>query len=245
MRIPRIYVALAAAALPLTFAPRQLMASPISLVVDNFSFESPVQGDGGQSVNSVTGWDFPTPSYSAGVTDLADADYPGTTGSPGTVPGGDGVQAAYVGNNGTADPSRLEQDLSATLNPGGLNLLQIGQYTLTVAVGDRTGPYHYTVGSYMIKLVAVTGPSTFVDLASATGDAATLPLGVFTDKSVPYLATASDPYLGLPLRIRLENAGAVSTYDQYDNVRLTLLVPEPSAAGLLATGVLLAWRRRR
>ena len=110
-------------------AAREAPAAPVSLVVKNSGFESYVIGaDGFYPTNP--DW---VNSGSVGTDNPDSTIYTGTTGATAPIPGdGDGYQLGLAYDGGF-----FYQDLDATLNPGGLNLLQAGEYTLTVAVGNR------------------------------------------------------------------------------------------------------------
>jgi hypothetical protein len=202
----------------LLLVPASSRALADSLVVTNFSFETPALGDGNFQ-SGAPGW---TAFGSAGVYDPPAVQYPVVS---------DGVQIGFTFN---APGEGFQQDLLASLNPGGLNLLQPGSYTLTVAVGNRPAQ---VMGGYSIALMTVNNDI----LASATGMAESFPNG-FTDVVIPFYASPSDPNLGEQLRIRLLDTGGGQT--DFDNVRLTF-VPEPSAMMLLGVGGLLLFRQRR
>lgn len=207
-----------------------------TIAVKNSGFELPTVADGG-FIAAITDW---TVGSDSGVGNQTNAQYTNTTGDTSPIPGGDGFQVGYAQNN-----SFLYQDIDATLNPGGLNLLQAGEYTLTVAVGNRLdigigSTYNVAMGPYTIKLMVGT-----TVLATATGSSDLFTDGQFTDVVLNYTASGSDPNLGQQLRIRLESTGTdVGSQANYDNARLSLLVPEPATAALVLGGGLLALRRR-
>jgi hypothetical protein len=210
-------------------------SSGLSINVANPSFEDYNIGiDGGFVDASITDWiEVPFAGFYNGLADPQDASWPGTTGSPGTIPGGSGDQIAFVQNTGY-----IYQDISAVLNPG-YNLLIPGTLTLRVAVGDRID---YAIGPYYIDLFAGA-----TSIASASGSSESLPDGVFTDIVLTYTATVSDPNLGQQLRIRLGSDPALTDVPSqvaYDYVRLEWEIPEPSVA-MLGVVSLLALTRRK
>jgi len=219
----------------------------VSIVVSNFSFEVPLQGDGGFTPSSVAvpGWLIETTpgALNNGVHNPLDAQYTGTTGSPGTIPGGDGVQIAYVqGGTGSGWPiGYFQQDVFASLNPGGLDLYKEGTYTLTVSIGLRTD-----VPSLMgTNYIALARADNGAVLASGAFDSHAVTIGQFADVSVKLGVNDSSPWFGQNIRIFLSKTGDVGGQQvNFDNVRLDY-VPEPSALLLLMAGGTLLWRKAR
>jgi len=177
----------------------------VSLTILNPSFESPVLGDGGQT--GMNPWDVP--GWTAGtrqwVYNPTDGVFPGTTGSPGTVPGtGSGVNVLIIyGGTGSA-----EQTLGDTLTTG--------IYVLKVAVGRWLNQN----GSVQLKLYAGTN---VLALTSVTWGYS-IPNGSFADVWLSYRATSDSPGLGEALKIRITGDDSTSV----DNVRLEYYATEPS-----------------
>ena len=217
----------------------QTHATPI--VVGNFSFESLALADG--DFTSARLGDFQInailiPFYSVSLNvgfALSDAGvfnptaahgYPGTTGSPGTLPGtGDGAQFAFI-NSGAA----IYQDVGL-LQPSTV-------YTLTIASGNRTTNDGSSSGSISL----VNGTSDTGTVLSSL--AITPPTGTFADFTTTFTTGAS--VVG-DLTIVLNSTSSATAQINFDNVRLDATpAPEPtSAALLLGSGAMLMLRRRR
>ena len=132
--------------------------------------------------------------------------------------------------NAWSNGGTFAQVLSATLQANSV-------YTLTVDVGDRTDTPFPAVtlglGTGNTNGQNMLTPSTTVNPAPADGGWATW-TSTFTTGAAP-------AGLGQPLRIELVSGGIQA---QFDNVRLDV-VPEPTAAALLAGGALAVLGRRR
>jgi hypothetical protein len=104
-------------------------ASAVPVPINNFSFEAPELADGAAQVVLPNDWSSSGGSGNwYGVFNVRDAQFAGTTGSPGTLPApADGVQIGFLQFNGAA--GYLYQNVGA--------LLPSTEYTLTLAVGHR------------------------------------------------------------------------------------------------------------
>jgi hypothetical protein len=167
-----------------------------SLTVTNSSFEADVYGD--NSFGAAQGWTFTSGGSANPVNDI----FPGTTGSPGTMPSpADGTQGGYVGG-GTGGNGF--QDLPATYAAN-------TTYTLTVAVGHRLDVA--TIGNYQVSLFAGSG----TNLVSASGSSSAITSGTFSNVTVSVTTATGDAFLGQPIRVWIRDIG-YQTY--FDNVRV-------------------------
>lgn len=192
-----------------------------AISITNFSFEDPSFGDQG-SGSGATGW-F---GSGGGVYNPQDAQFTGTTGAPGTIPGtGDGVQVAYM-NGGS-----MYQDVG--------DIVADSIYELTVAIGQRAD-----LGWSDLTISLRASSETGTVLASQTYDAAAAPNGTFSDVSFSFSSADFAGEVGNDLFLVFQAPGVQALYD---NVRITeTAIPEPSSTALLGLGGLaLTLRRRR
>ena len=191
----------------------------ISIV--NPSFEDTVYGDQGSGTGTA-GW----VNGSGGTYNPQDAQFTGTTGAPGTIPGtGDGTQVAYM--NGSSPMYQSVGTIAAA-----------SVYELTVAIGQRLE----TAWSNLTVELRATNQNGTV-LASDVFDAADAPDGTFSDVSISFNSADFSGEVSNDLVITFRSVGVQALYD---NVRLTeTLIPEPSSLALLGLGGLLVARRRR
>ena len=229
----------------LLFTPLVARCSPI--YISNFSFDSEqLAGPGHLTVGAYerysadSAWASytpdPIPGWNVAQDALAGVWQPVVPGNYNENPP-DGKQVAY--SNG----ARIWQVLSVTLQPS-------TDYTLTVNVGNRTDDYW---DGYRISLYAGDTEVAFDD-SSLKGK---LKLGTFGTSIVKYTSGAGDPLIGQLLTIVLRGYGVSTVPVDFDSVQLNgapsgssgaggVLVPEPTAFGLLAAGIVaLALRRRR
>ncbi len=208
-----------------------LTLSAESIVVPNFSFESPAQpnsannngGDG--DTTTITSWTIAAP---AGNTDNGVYHPSGGFTSTNPLPApADSNQLAYL-VPGAGNTSSITT--SASLGAVAANTL----YTLTVALGNRSDNLFFDTGTYTIDLLA-----NGVSIAEATQAGSTIAHGTFSDLSAAFTSPAAGPVVGESLTIRL-SATAGSSNDEaiFDNVRLTTTaVPEPAISTMILAGM--------
>jgi hypothetical protein len=180
---------LAAAALATVGFAGVASAAPVS--VSNAGFEDPALAESGFTT-TVTGWSTP-----------ADG---GTFNPTAAQMAGEADQGQNV--HWSRGGSMIEQTL-------GTNLAE-GDYTLSVAVGDRSDNAGAFPG-YTVQL-GVIDTGTFIPLAA---DSSLTPAsGSWVNSTLAYSATAGDANLGLPLAIRLSGVALGGTQVLFDDVSL-------------------------
>jgi hypothetical protein len=205
-------------------------ASATSIVVPNFSFESPALSNGANNNGgngdgtTITDW-----TISAPPSNTDNGVYHPVAGFTSTNPlpaPADQNQLAYLvpGAGNTASITN-----SASLGAVAANML----YTLTVAVGNRNDGLFFDTGTYMIDILA-----NGVSVGESTLAGSAVPHGTFTDLSATFTSPASGPLIGESLTVRLSaTAGSSSDEGLFDNVRLMVTpVPEPGTLALLIGG---------
>jgi len=209
------------------------------IAVPNFSFESPALGAGANNnggagnTTAITNWTIQ--SGSAGVF------FPNGNGGLGNpLPGtANGSQYAYAESSDNAQ-------VTSILLTGGLGAIELGAYTLTVALGHRNTSNRLP-DNYRIELLGDGGVLGFAQLLDARN---VIPAGSFSDLTFTFNTSLAD--LGKNLNIRLTHSTDDGVFRQgaFDNVRLSFVafvpIPEPATAtlGLMALGGLMMRRRR-
>ncbi len=227
-----------------TSTPVQVQVAPsggtIPISISNPSFETPVLPDGvlagGPGV--IGDWTFTaTANTFLGIFNPPAGSYP-SAGGNGTPAGADGINAAYLFNNGgPADSVAATQILSETL-------AMDTEYTLTVAIGNflPDQPFTFsTYGGYVIELLA---GSTVI---ASDSDTITPGVGQFADATVSVVSNNLDPaLLGEALSIRLTlSATDAPRSTHFDYVRLTrrdlsgVGIPALSSWGILVMVLLI------
>jgi hypothetical protein len=194
-----------------------------SITVPDFSFElwtNPVTGFGLADGATTAGPDVGSFWRAAGnggvnLVNPLDAQFPGTTGSPGTLPAtGDGTNYFFIG----LGHDGFGWQTVATVQSNTI-------YTLTVAVGNTLSA---DGGHGSINLLSGTFPGGTA-LGSAPVDSTVITPGSFADTT---LVLTNGQHGGKPLTILLQGTGLSGTELIYDNVRLDA-TPAPAAATAL------------
>jgi hypothetical protein len=208
-------------------------AQIINVNVNNSGFENPSLPNSGQYIGEGAGTS--TPGYPI-------PDWTVTSNVEGVQNGegiyGDNGSAPYGYNFGWDDgTANFYQVLS-----GSGSTIETGTYTLTVALGTRSGGP--TAGS-SLSLFTASG-SSLGTLLKTTGTvgAVTSGTGTFTDYTLTYDVAVGNPYIGDTIAISLAGgnfkSGTGVGNDDFDNVRLTFdPIPEPSTYALMVGGMLM------
>jgi len=201
---------------------RLIESAPISIPIENASFETPVVDPNAfPAVPYMDGWteiDMDTlASTNTGVFTNTDVD------SWDHKDNADGRQLAFMGSE---QGNALEQDLADTYKVG-------CDYRLTVAVGGswRFPPSaEVPVDTLELALFYREG-ADIVDIVHYTVNATDLSLSRLTDFSL-YLPTVQpgDTWAGMKIGIALRSAGQPGGFWDLDNVRLIESLPDPEAA---------------
>ena len=184
-------------------------ASAVDVTVLNPSFEEPTRPDGLDG--STPAW--PSSAGGGGVWNPVAPYFPGTDGD-GTAVGADGVQVYYF----SGGPKYAHQILADTL--------QVGTYTLTIAVG-RMAPETLSLDTdtFIISLSTdVLGGSFVKDgeivttdgtpLAALTDDATSLTEGAFVDRRLSLVVESDNEHIGEALQIDIGSAGGWGIFDK-------------------------------
>ncbi|RYG44142.1 PEP-CTERM sorting domain-containing protein [bacterium] len=217
-------------------------ANAASVLITNHSFESPTLADDNNAGLAdrpggfFNGWGYFMTSGSSfqdfGIENVSGGAYTGAAGS-GTPFGGDGTNVAFLNQGITGGLINIFQDVGT--------LLPNTQYTLTVAIGQRLDRIN---GSATIGLInaAFGEDNAWADgiLLNSTTAVSSVS-GSFEDFTTTF--TTGSTVSG-NLYIGAQYVGDGTIQASVDNFRLEA-IPEPSAAALLAFGVLGVLRRRR
>lgn len=231
----------------------ELQAQVHSLVVPNGSFEEPVNDDvlyryrwTNENGNS---WMIPSWTYNihgggigaGGTQNSINAEFPGTTGSPGNLEApGLGPQYGWLNSHGEGDVNTSFTSVAiAQIQP-------LTRYRLTVAVGDRLDEEPAEVA------ISLLANGSLIPGAQAWTTGAQLPEGSFVDVSTMFdVLGPGDPLIGQLLHVRLLHhkpsaAGLGIFQANFDNVRLAAEpIPEPASALSVALGVFACVMMRR
>ena len=213
---------------------------PLPIAVSNASFEEPPLPDAdlAQGPGNFGGWNFSASENTfLGILNPPAGSYPSAGGS-GTPTGAEGVNAAYLFNNGgPAEFVEATQLLSEDLAAGNVYHLQVAIERFLL-----TQPYAFSnYGGYRIELLA---GSTVI---ASDVDTVDPPLGEFRDAVAIVASDLLNPaLLGQPLSIRLTlSATDAPRSTHFDQVRLTRTSAEPVpglsgvALGALLFGLLI------
>jgi hypothetical protein len=237
----------------LIFAAAGISAQAQSVIINNYSFETPTVGsdntyvvaspDNGATSNSGTfnSWGFfnsynGTKSFADfGIENPGSGEYAGAAGA-GTPSGGNGINVCFLNQGTTGGVCNIFQDIGT--------LLPNETYTLTVAIGQRSDRIN---GSATIGLIDTTSgnanPWATGTLESSTTGVSSV-RGTFQDFTTTFTTGSSvsgDLYVGA------QYIGDGTVQASVDNFRLVATsVPEPGTMALAALGgmSLLFWRRR-
>ncbi|MGE0336308.1 MAG: hypothetical protein AB7O21_13785 [Gammaproteobacteria bacterium] len=191
--------------------------APVSIV--NASFETPVLGDGGFTLSSITGW-----SYSGSVAHGVFNPTPSGLVSP-----PDGAQVAFLDGGGT--PVSLTQTLSAVLAAGESYVLE--------------ADFAYRINCCLtptFTLALLAGGSPVASVTGGPGDG--FSNVAFKTATVNFTAPMVGPELGTALGIRISMVAATNEQIVFDNVRLNAN-PVPLPASGLVLMPALGWLARR
>jgi hypothetical protein len=221
------------------------LAHATSIVVPNFSFESPALSDGANNnggngdTTAITDWTITAPAGNTnnGVYHPVSGF---TTTDPLPAPA-DGNQLAYMVPGAGMTSSITNTNALTTI-------MANTTYMLTVALGNRndTQTLTFDTGTYTIDILA-----NGVSVAENTLAGSAVAHGTFTDLSTSFLSTL--PFVGENLTVQLSATGG-SANDEgiFDNVRLTATtavsgsVPDTANTAVLlavAMGVMTALHR--
>jgi hypothetical protein len=209
-------------------------ASPIT--VPNAWFESPSSPtQTSTNPNVASGWVFNVKGGSAFGTSSIASNFT----SPGAASGND---YAFINN----DYPNVTDTITSAASLG--TIASQMKYTLTVAIGNRTGTgLYHDPGNVSFSLLA-----NGVPFATQTVTNGTVPNGTFEDFTLTFTTPSAASVIGENLTIQLAALPEQSNAFQpaFDNVTLdatsVAVVPEPPTAALLISGVFaLFWLMRR
>lgn len=233
-------------ALAMAFAAAVISAHGASVLINNFSFETPAQANDGNFVATGSGtgvfnsWSYVVQNGASfedfGIENQGAGAYTGATGG-GTPSGADGINTVFLNQDNSGLFAGIFQNVGS--------LQANTQYTMTVAIGQRLDRTNGSVefGLYGATTGATNIWTTGTALSTAT-QVSTTP-GSFQDFSVTFTtgAIVSD---NLYVAARYTETAADLIQASLDNFRLdATVVPEPSVALLGGLGMLGLLRRRR
>ena len=233
-------------ALAMAFAAAVISAHGASVLINNYSFETPAQANDGNFVATGSGtgvfnsWNYVVQNGASfedfGIENQGGGAYSGATGG-GTPSGADGINTVFLNQDNSGLFAGIFQNVGS--------LQANTQYTMTVAIGQRLDRTNGSVefGLYGATTGATNIWTTGTALSTAT-QVSTTP-GSFQDFSVTFTtgAIVSD---NLYVAARYTETAADRIQASLDNFRLdATVVPEPSVALLGGLGMLGLLRRRR
>jgi len=200
---------------------RLIESAPVSILIENFSFEAPVVDPNGfGAVPLVDGWtevDIDT-LFSANTGVFANTD----PNSFDHIVNADGSQLAFLGSQ---QGNALEQDLAATYKIG-------CDYRLTVAVGvsGRFPPAAVEPVDMLELVFYYRDANDVVDIAHQTVEATGQSYTQLQDFSLELpTVQAGNAWAGMSIGIALRAAGQPGGFWDLDNVRLIESLPDPDA----------------
>jgi alpha-glucosidase len=217
-------------------------ASSQTVMVPNFSFETPTLSNNGDSLatNSTADnyvWALTnTPAYGTATGQAEGIENPsgkfsGDNTGTGAITGSDGVNAAFINANGAGGSGTITSAASLATVAAGTT------YTLTVAVGNPAGGGTQLPGSFTIALLVNGTVATNFALANANTAIAD---GTFADFTTSFTASSSQNGGALTVQLYHVNQGTGNANAQlfFDNLRVSAAgkTPPPTVPSVTVTG---------